>query len=891
MENTSEFTIENKYLQAFQELVIMKYKLYNGLFVTLPFEYLQEVGIELPVFAELCQSELAKGISPEKIVQHFFSNVVHTKDLEKKIKSLILTLQFVERQIVLFDALEDAAYAATHDMQGQGSLNFLINQAINSKKTEQLRELLQTYRTRIVLTAHPTQFYPPQVLTVIQDLTEAIAQNDIKKIHDLLLQLGMTPFKREHKPSPIDEAEILMQYLVQVFYPVLKNIHYSLAQVLYSEKDCSLHLPAIIELGFWPGGDRDGNPFVTAEATLEVAKKLKINIINLYIQEIKELEHRFTFRQIWDELEKILDRLEMTQYHIISEKKNSKKYYKNCQEFKKDLIKVHDQVIANNYGLFIEKINQLLGAIQIFGFHFASIDLRQDSHVHVTVLQNILNILIDENLLTNLTLPTKPYSSLSNNEKITLLEKLISAKTPSSLYKKLSDIKKDHSLMADVLDSLKAARKIQEQNGEQGLHRYVISHTESAANILEVLLFAHWSEWPLEELNLDIVPLFESIDDLKNADAIMQELYENPVYKKHLKHRDNRQTVMLGFSDGTKDGGYVTANWQIFQCKKHLAELSEKYQIEIIFFDGRGGPPARGGGNTHQFYRALENNIDQKQIQLTIQGQTISTMYGTKISAAYNVEQLFTAKLLSALFPDPENKILTKQSDLLEALSEASYRSYSKLKNDPLFIPYLEQVTPLNYYGDLNIASRPPRRQPGSLKFEDLRAIPFVGAWSQMRQNVPGYYGLGTALKTLSEQGKKNDLKELYQHSLYFRTLMENAMQSLDKSFFQLTRYLEKDKQFGKFWHKLYDEAELATDYLKKITEQKELLENEPIIQQSVKMREEIVLPLLVIQQYALIRLRQLAADKQAKSKEATIFKKILLKSLAANINANRESA
>ncbi len=875
---------ENRYLEAFQEWVVMKYKLYNSLFLTLPFAHLMEVGIELPVFNELCRVELHKGKTPEEIVKYFFADIVHTHDFKKQIDILMLMLQFVERQIVLFDSLEDAAFKATHDMTGPGSLNQLIGQAMTENKLAEVNELLKTYRTRIVLTAHPTQFYPPQVLNIIHDLTSTVQKNEVKEINDLLLQLGMTPFKREEKPTPIDEAEIIIQYLENIFYPVLKNIHFALSQTLMPWL-ANNQLPAIIELGFWPGGDRDGNPNVTPMITLEVARKLKASILNIYIQEIKELQHRLTFRGTSEQLEKIGQRLQITWYETTSNCVQEDSAYPNCEDFEKDLKKIRKSIIQEHQGLFVEKVDQLIGAVQTFGFHFAAMDLRQDSHIHQIVLEKVLDGLKKTKQMSkNLT----NYGAMQEPQKLELLESFIKQPKLPAFKKIIPQLQKNDLLIADVFGSLQAAATIQKQNGEKGLQRYIISHTESASDILEIILFAEWSGWPCKKLTLDIVPLFETIQDLKNADAIMRALYENSIYKKYLQRRQNKQTIMLGFSDGTKDGGYVTSNWEIFKCKKRLSDLAKKYGVTVIFFDGRGGPPARGGGNTHQFYRAIENMVKQQQIQLTIQGQSISTMYGTKTSATYNIEQLFTSGLHSELFPDPNNTISESEYSLLEELSNLSYQAYTELKNNPLFTSYLEKITPLKYYGELNIASRPPRRtQTGPMKLDDLRAIPFVGSWSQMRQNIPGFYGLGTALKTMIDRGEIKALKHLYQHSLFFRTLIENAMQTLDKTFFELTHYLQENKEFGEFWQILYNEKELTVTLLKKISGQKQLLENEPVSQQSIKNREEIVLPLLVIQQYALMMLRQGKIPKAKKD----IFEKIILKSLAANINASRESA
>lgn len=872
---------------SFNEQIAMKYQVYNGLFLTLPFENLTEVGAELPVFTELCRSELKKGKSPNEIVEAFFQDIAHLKNFNQKMDVLFLLVQFVERQVVLVDALEDAAFIETHDLAGAGTLAQLLSRFDNAHQLQALWQLLQTYRTRVVLTAHPTQFYPPQVLGIIRDLGLAVKNNDLKQIRDLLLQLGKTSFSNPTKPTPLDEADTLIYYLEKVFYPVLKNIHYQLSQTMKSFNAEFEKLPALLELGFWPGGDRDGNPNVTTEMTLEIAARLKSKILSLYIEEIKFLRQRLTFPHIWEYLRIIEERLQAT-CQLIHDSQNENKAFKNSGEFLHELRELKKIILDQHQGLFVEKLESLIWAVECFGFHFVSIDLRQDSRIHTQVLKKLLDYFAQKNTFDTISHQRiAHYLELTADEKIELLSHLLQENIPKLPEKILSE----DLYVNDVIGSLHAVRTIQNNNGEKALHRYIISNTQAAYNILEVMLLAHWAGWDARKIKIDVIPLFETIEDLTSAEHIMETLYNNKIYKAHLKSRNYQQVIMLGFSDGTKDGGYVTANWEIFKCKIRLSNLSKKYNITTLFFDGRGGPPARGGGNTHKFYRAMENIIEQKQVQLTIQGQTTSSMYGTKISAKYNLEQLFTSGIEASLFPNAQSRLEEGDIELMESLSCASFKAYQALKQDPLFIPYLENMTPLHYYGELNIASRPPRRSKSvQLTLSDLRAIPFVGAWSQMKQNIPGFYGLGTALKLLVGQGKEAALKDLYQRSLFFRTLLENAMQSLNKSFFPLTQYLRYDKQYSTFWCGLEQEARLTVAMLKDISGSDVLLGDDPIEKCSILLREEIVLPLLVIQQYALMYLHKLIKEGKEKDKKFKIFHKLILKSMAANINASRNS-
>ncbi len=480
------------------------------------------------------------------------------------------------------------------------------------------------------------------------------------------------------------------------------------------------------------------------------------------------------------------------------------------------------------------------------------------------------------------------YAEMSEDARIEFLEKCL----------RTSDLKADPEpgdldpLAFDTLASLATMRFIQKSNGRRSLERYVISNAHSVLNVLEVMVLGRLAGWKSGQLEFDIIPLFETIDDLEYAETIMRRLYALPIYAEHLEKRGRSQTIMLGFSDGTKDGGYITANWSIHQAKRGLTRVSREAGVRAIFFDGRGGPPSRGGGNTHKFYRSLGADIEHGEIQLTVQGQTISSNFGTPEAARFNVEQLFTAGLEDKLFPPDAPDLAPEDIRLLDRLSAHSREAYLRFRQDPLFLPYLEEMTPLSYYNMLNIASRPTRRRSASLRFEDLRAIPFVGAWSQMKQNIPAFYGVGSSLSKILAKGGKRKVEDLYHSSLFFRTLLENAMMSLSKSYFPLTYYLKKDRKYGRFWRKIYKEATESKRLLKEVTGQQKLLESNLAVRESIHIREKIILPLLVIQQYAMAMVKAAQKDPEGHPKEALeAYAKMVVKSMAANINAARNSA
>jgi len=286
----------------------------------------------------------------------------------------------------------------------------------------------------------------------------------------------------------------------------------------------------------------------------------------------------------------------------------------------------------------------------------------------------------------------------------------------------------------------------------------------------------------------------------------------------------------------------------------------------------------------------MGKNIANKEIQLTIQGQTVSSNFGTIDSAQYNMEQLLHAGISNDIFSNRHVTLEKEEEKLLQELADASFVSYSALKNHPEFMDYLVQISPLKFYSDTNIGSRPTKRKKGKMNMEDLRAIPFVGSWSQIKQNVTGYYGVGTALQKIEKEGKLGEMKKLYQNSLFFKTLIDNCEMAMKKCFFPLTEYLAHDEQFGEIWNMMYEEYETTKKYLFKLTENNELMADYPVEQLSVSMREKMILPLVTIQQYAMMNIREIEREQTKDSLKET-YEKLVMRCSFGIINAGRNSA
>ena len=849
--------------ERFQKHVLSKYQIYNSIFMTLPFDSITKTGVLLPLFEEICVGGYDQGKNPSEIVGEFFEQYRPELDKKGQIDLLFNFIQYIERQVVLFDAIEEATFSIINNLEGRGTLRSIKDEAQEKNQREALKDYLKRFKVRPVLTAHPTQFYPGSVLGIITDLAKAIEKNKLEEIELLLAQLGKTPFFKKSKPSPFDEAVSLIWYLEHVFYQAAHNIYrFTKTHIFDGEQ-----LPnELINLGFWPGGDRDGNPFVTAEITLEVAARLRRTLMKNYYKDVRKMKRRITFNQaeplVLSLEQKLAEELNPT-FSVRGDR---------TEEFLNELQALKEILESQHEGLFVGLVDELIEKMNLFGCYFASLDIRQDSRIHTKAIMAIAQAypeIIPQN-----------YTTLNDGQKIELLSKLQGA----------VDVHKINDPMGEqTLASIYAMKSIQAKNGTKACERYIISNNGSVVNVMEAFAMIRLCDWHTP--SCDVIPLFETIDDLKGAHEVMEALYKNPEYQNHLKRRGNRQSIMLGFSDGTKDGGYLMANWAIYRAKERLTEVSRAYGVTALFFDGRGGPPARGGGKTHQFYASLGNTIEHEEVQLTIQGQTISSNFGTIDACQYNLEQLISSGIANEIFAPDQANIAPDQREILEQLAQVSYQAYQDFKNHPQFLPYLEKISPLKYYAKTNIGSRPAKRGSSEqLNFSDLRAIPFVGSWSQLKQNVPGFYGVGIALEALKAQGKMDDLQTLYKTSAFFRTLLENSMMSLSKSYFPLTEYLKDDPEFGGFWQLIHQEYLRSKVMVLEVSGAEQLMDDSRAMRASIGVRERIVLPLLTIQQFALRHIQQIQ-NEGGEEQDLAVYEKMVTRSLFGNINASRNSA
>ena len=847
--------MQQQRLEVFKKTVNNTFNVYNSLFLNLPYRNIENVGMLIPLLLDQSKKGLEAGKNPQQILEGFFKDYAGLTTEESQIDFMFRIIQYVERQVVLYDSVEDAAFPKLHKHSSSLSIKDYFQIIDKNKSWDEVAEKLSNFSARIILTAHPTQFYTPAVLDIMTDLRKLIVENNITEIDKSLQQLGLTSLLNSKKPTPLDEAKNIIHILRNVYYDAIGDL-FSYIKTNIPQVDFNNY--NIVKLGFWPGGDRDGNPFVTTEMTDQVADELRTTLMKCYYKDLKALHQKLSFTALQEPLiglrkalyDSMFDANALVPYDFLIG----------------ELQKIKDLLVSKYFGLYLKDLDALIDKVKIFKTHFATLDIRQDHSIH---FNSITAILKHAGIIKE---------SLEELSPEALTDKLL------HLDLEVAPDEFEDALVSDTLKNIRNLKNIQAKNGQDGCNRYIISNSEDKFSVLFVWALFRWSGYKEADIHFDIVPLFETMHGMDTSEQSMQELFQTTAYMQHVKKRGNKHTIMLGFSDGTKDGGYVKANWSILKTKENLTSVCKQYDVSAVFFDGRGGPPARGGGKTHRFYAAQTKEIANNEIQLTIQGQTITSTYGTRDQFVYNCEQLLTAGLSNNIF-GKENTISIAHRTLMETLSERSFTKYDALKQHPKFMPYLENRSTLKYYTKANIGSRPGKRgQKAKLELSDLRAISFVGSWSQLKQNVPGYFGIGSAIASLEAEGKLGELQEMFKEVPYFKALMQNSMMALAKCYFELTSYMKEDPEYGDFWQILHDEYTLSKEKLLLISGLNILMEKEAVSRESVLIRENIVLPLLVIQQYALQKIGQNAPLKE-------IYEKIVTRSLYGNINASRNSA
>ena len=521
-------------IKEFEKSVRNKFDIYNSLFLNLPFQGIEKLGMLIPILQQECKSGLDAGKEPIDILDSFFK--VHTSTISESEKTELMFkfIQYVERQIVLFDSVEEAAFENLKKFENEFNLENYIHQTIVGDENTEIEKKLSDFSVRIVFTSHPTQFYTPAVLDIISRLRSFIATNDINNIDIILQQLGLTSLINTEKPTPLDEAKNVIYFIRNFYYDAVGELYSHIKSNLLED---DFDNPRLIQLGFWPGGDRDGNPFVTSDTTIKVADELRTTLMKCYYRDVKALERKLTFKGVTEIIENLRERLYIAMFD------SSKNI--DYADILASLENIQGMLETRFNSLYVEELKSLIDKVKIFKNHFASLDIRQNHSVHKTIIETILKKekIIDQTL-----------DELTNDELTAILIKKKINITPDQF---------DDDVLKDTVETISKLKDIQRKNGEAGCNRYIISNAEDLFSVLFVFFLLKNCGWQKVPIPFDIIPLFESMNGMKNSEFIMKELYSIPEYRTHLKNRGDKQTIMQGFSDGPKDGGYLQANCAI----------------------------------------------------------------------------------------------------------------------------------------------------------------------------------------------------------------------------------------------------------------------------------------------------------------------------------------
>lgn len=781
-----------------------------------------------------------------------------------------------------------------------------------------VEEILSSLSLELVMTAHPTEAMRRVILDIHKRISEDVMllDNPIltlrereqlrEKLLNEVITLWQTDELRDRKPTVLDEVRNGMYYFHETLFHVLPDVYEELERCLHKYyPENRWHVPTYLKFGSWIGGDRDGNPSVTSDVTWETLRVQRKLAIREYKRILIELMGVLSFStNIVNVSEELMASIEEDRKHVVIKKadiwRNEKEPYRiklaymitklsnildestlgqpnrydSPEELIRDL-KVIDCSLRHHYADYVADtyIKKTIRQVELFGFHTATLDIRQHSQEHENAMTEILahmNIVED-------------YSALSEEEKINLLADLLNDPRPlTSSHFKYSE--NTH----ECLEVYRTIYRAQKEYGKNCINSYLISMTRGASDLLEVMVLA--KEVGLYRVEPDgtvvcsiqSVPLFETIDDLHAAPQIMKRLFDLPVYRRSVQARNDVQEIMLGYSDSNKDGGVVTANWELLVAMNDITAMSKDYGVKLKFFHGRGGALGRGGMTLNRSILAQPSHTIGGGIKITEQGEVISSRYSLKGIAYRSLEQATSALLTSATAARTE-KVDEKEAgwkEIIKEISEVSLEKYQDLIfRDKDFFNFFKESTPLPEIGELNIGSRPSKRK-NSDRFEDLRAIPWVFAWTQSRYLFPAWYAAGTGLQSFY-QGKEENMKvlqDMYNNYPFFSTLIDTVQMAVAKADMNISKqytYMVKDEEVrNRIVGLIKEEYKLTKDLLLKVTGQQEILDNVPVIQESIRLRNPYVDPLSYLQVQLLAELREL---REQDGDDAELLREVLL--------------
>ena len=900
-------------------------------------------------------TNLLDDITKNLVRPETFDKITQLKDLSKtqnyrELNQLVEQLTNEEMTVIsryfailplLINISEDVdlAYEINHlnnvDGEYLGKLSSTIKEVA---KNEDAQEILENLNIVPVLTAHPTQVQRKTMLDLTNHIHALLRQhrdvkaglmnenkwyNNLRCNIEIMMQTDMI---RDKKLKVTNEITNVMEYYNSSFLQAVPNLMLEYKR-LAKEHGLELEQPRPITMGMWIGGDRDGNPFVTAETLKRSATIQSEVILNYYIEKISKLYRHFSlstslsktseavaemaalssdtsvfrekepYRRAFHYIQsKLIQTLvNLKEWTMVGEtredryaverllganahqqgpvsdyignrisgalKKISEKEspaYASAQEFKEDLEKIKDSLLENKSEYLISgEFAELLEAIDVFGFYLASIDMRQDSSVHEACVAELLKSAgINDH-----------YSDLSEDEKcqVLLKELLEDPRILSATHAEKSE------LLEKELAIFQTARELKDRLGEEVIRQNIISHATSVSDMLELaVMLKEVGLVDTEKARVQIVPLFETIEDLDHSEETMRSYLSLPIAKRWIASKNNYQEIMLGYSDSNKDGGYLSSCWTLFKAQQQLTAIGDEFGVKITFFHGRGGTVGRGGGPTYEAITSQPLKSINDRIRLTEQGEVIGNKYGNKDAAYYNLEMLVSATINRMIAEQKSPfSMFDRFGEVMDKVVNRSYDIYRDLVfGNEHFYDYFFESSPIKAISSFNIGSRPAARKTIT-EIGGLRAIPWVFSWSQSRVMFPGWYGVGSSFKEFIDEDPENieTLRYMYKNWPFFQSLLSNVDMVLSKANMDIAfeyAQLCEEEEVRNIYQIILHEWQLTKDIILMIEEHDELLTENPYLKESLDYRMPYFNVLNYIQLELIRRQRtgQLSADQ-----------------------------
>ena len=753
--------------------------------------------------------------------------------------------------------------------------NAFISPVLTAHPTEVRRRSTQTWEMAVARRLHNFNE---------RDITETEREQIRQAMREAVLSLWQTSLLRRRKLTVIDEVANGLTYYDYSMLAELPSVYQALENQIegYGETNEPQPIPSFLRMGSWIGGDRDGNPFVTADVVAETARMHGTKIIQHYLDELQNLRKEMTLSenivQVTPALEILADfgddgreaqqnepyrravngmtkRLTATLQRFEEKPPSSAPPYDSPADFAAEIETIRQSLVENGSGILTRgRLHRLLRAVDCFGFHLASIDLRQNSAVHERTIAELLEAVV----------PGTDYLGLDETARIAILEsELDTARPLTSPF--LTYTEETQSELAVFRMAVAAQKRF----GKKIIHTSIISMSESVSDLLELAVL-------LKEVGLidregnaavNLVPLFETIPDLRACAGIMEQVFKNRHLAKIIASRGSVQEVMLGYSDSNKDGGFVTSGWELYKAEIALVKTFAAAGIGMRLFHGRGGSVGRGGGPSYDAILAQPAGAVAGQIRITEQGEIISSKYATKDSCRRNLNIMIAATLEATLIDSKLTPPPQEFRDEMSKLSDLAYAAYRKLVYEtPGFTDYFWGSTVITEIATLNLGSRPASRKK-TRAIEDLRAIPWVFSWAQCRVMLPGWFGFGSAVDAWLAQGGKIELLQImYQEWGFFRTQLANMDMVLAKASLAVaSRYAElvEDQALRKrIFDAITKEHDLTIKHLFAIMRQTRLLESNPLLERSINNRFPYLDPMNHVQVELLKMLRANLQDE-----------------------------